>query len=468
MVTTTNEVSSSTPSVKHKPRRALFIAYGFPPVGGVSVHRATKFVKYLPEFGWEVSVLTVANPSVPLFDESLLGEIPPETRIRRARTLEPGYAFKSTISKRDETQDAGFAARVVQKARDAARRAFTLFMQPDPQILWRPHALREGVKLLREVPHDVVVVTGPPFSSFLLGMTLAKRMNLPLAVDFRDEWSIMCYWENKKVGVVDRIVQGRMQANVLRAADLVISTTPATADELRALVNASGGKARVDHIYNGFDPSDYPVAASGEERIDYGSGPSLFRMVFVGTLWNVTPITPLVDGIVELAKRSPHLASKLELVIAGRRTDQQEVQLDRLASTQVKLVRLPFVAHKTAIQLMCQADAQLLINADMPDTDRLINAKAFEYMAARRPIFVIAPEGEMWRLLADMPGTLSARPGDVESISANLQTAIMRWQDGTVDYQSRWNLAEFERRNLTGRLAAHLDELVSNRAVRGG
>src|SRR5215467_8305543 len=46
-------------------RRVLFIAYTFPPVGGAGVQRTTKFVKYLPQFGWNASVLTASNPSVP-------------------------------------------------------------------------------------------------------------------------------------------------------------------------------------------------------------------------------------------------------------------------------------------------------------------------------------------------------------------------------------------------------------------
>ena len=43
-------------------RRVLVVAYVFPPAGGAGVQRVTKFVKYLPEFGWDCSVLTVAKP----------------------------------------------------------------------------------------------------------------------------------------------------------------------------------------------------------------------------------------------------------------------------------------------------------------------------------------------------------------------------------------------------------------------
>src|SRR5436309_676692 len=79
-------------------QRVLFVAYQFPPVGGAGVQRITKFVKYLPYHGWRASVLTVANPSVPVMDDSLSADIPPGTIVRRAQTLEPGYALKAVVS----------------------------------------------------------------------------------------------------------------------------------------------------------------------------------------------------------------------------------------------------------------------------------------------------------------------------------------------------------------------------------
>src|SRR5947209_2799307 len=82
-------------------RRVLFISYPFPPVGGAGVQRTVKFVKYLAEHGWQASVLTVANPSVPVLDHSLAAEVPPETIVCRARTLEPAYRVKATVAESD-------------------------------------------------------------------------------------------------------------------------------------------------------------------------------------------------------------------------------------------------------------------------------------------------------------------------------------------------------------------------------
>ena len=58
-----------------KRKRVLIVSYYFPPSGGPGVQRVLKFVKYLPEFGWDPAVLTVRDADFPARDESLLAEI---------------------------------------------------------------------------------------------------------------------------------------------------------------------------------------------------------------------------------------------------------------------------------------------------------------------------------------------------------------------------------------------------------
>src|SRR5262245_53334052 len=118
-------------------RRVLFISYLFPPVGGAGVQRTTKFVKFLREFGWQPSVLTVDNPSVPVFDGSLGEDVPEEVLVRRAKTWEPGYGLKAVVAAGAERagRKAGLVRRLVK---GCARRLASLCLQPDAQILWMP------------------------------------------------------------------------------------------------------------------------------------------------------------------------------------------------------------------------------------------------------------------------------------------------------------------------------------------
>ena len=60
--------------------KILIITYYWPPSGGGGVQRWVKFCKYLPEFGYEPIVLTVApsDASYTLLDHSLEKEISPD------------------------------------------------------------------------------------------------------------------------------------------------------------------------------------------------------------------------------------------------------------------------------------------------------------------------------------------------------------------------------------------------------
>src|SRR5512132_2126966 len=69
-------------------RKLLVIAYFFPPAGVVGVYRTLKFVKYLPEFGWEPVVLTVSNARFPVYDESLMKLIPAGVEVHRCPSFE--------------------------------------------------------------------------------------------------------------------------------------------------------------------------------------------------------------------------------------------------------------------------------------------------------------------------------------------------------------------------------------------
>jgi spore coat polysaccharide biosynthesis predicted glycosyltransferase SpsG len=69
-------------------KKVLIIAYHFPPLGGGGVYRTLKFAKYLPLFGWEPIILSVSNPDSPVWDYSLLKEIPSDIKVFRVPAFE--------------------------------------------------------------------------------------------------------------------------------------------------------------------------------------------------------------------------------------------------------------------------------------------------------------------------------------------------------------------------------------------
>jgi glycosyltransferase involved in cell wall biosynthesis len=435
-------------------RRVLFVAYQFPPVGGAGVQRTTKFIKYLPRYGWAASVLTVANPSVPVFDHAMTREVPDSTLVRRARTFEPGYALKQTVSTGKQGETSGEGTGGVSRAlKQAARWFASMALQPDPQVLWLPAAFREGLRLLRKRRHDAILATAPPFSALLLGAALSRRTGLPLVLDYRDEWKISRqYWENKQTGQLSSRIQERMQKRVLRAAQVVLATTRASALSLRELCAEYGSAAAVDWIYNGYDSDDFPCRPAVP-----GRRPG-YRLSYVGTLWNLTSVEPLVDAVRQLSERRRDLADRLELVFVGRRTPQQQQFLDSLCGGPVRLVEYPYVEHHRVVDLLLSSNGLCALLSDVPGAERVVPAKIFECMAARRSIFAIAPPGEMWDILGGYPAAFRLHPRDVGGIRERLATEIERQGDGH-SCEFAWDGSKFDRNYEAAQLASILNRL---------
>lgn len=435
--------------------RVLFVSYTFPPVGGAGVQRVAKFVKYLPEAGWGASVLTASNPSVPVMDDSLAAEIPPDTLIRTAATWEPPYERKQTLAGRLDPgqKTAGGLARGLLKA------AAGFVLQPDPQVLWYRNAVREGRRLLREVPHRVVVATGPPFSSFLIGLALSRAAGLPLVLDYRDEWDLShAYLEHRTRTAWASLLKRRLQRRALRAASAVITTSEPSAHALRELCAAAGSDAVVAPIYNGFDPDDFASATPVERNADR------YRLAYVGTLWALTSVAPLVDALSALQERRPDLARLLEIVIAGRQTPDQQQVLGRLDTREHLVVRRGYIPHDEAIGLMQSADGLCVLMADLPGAARVVPAKVFEYMAARKPILAIAPKGELWDLLRGYPRASLFVPGDTDGIAGYLAREAQSHVTGGAPATAAWDVSLFDRRARARQLATVLDSACRGEA----
>ncbi|MCA8989159.1 MAG: hypothetical protein KDA78_16045 [Planctomycetaceae bacterium] len=451
----------------HETKRALFIAYQFPPVGGIGVHRVVKFTKFLREFGWETSVLTVSNPSVPLSDHSLEKDIPDSTRVIRAKTWEPGYAWKQRLggntpsgsSPLQQSWKSKLLSCGKQLIKAPLKLAANQFLQPDLQILWKHNALKVGSRLLASQPHDVVIATAPPFSSFLVGAELARHFQLPLVLDYRDEWGISNqYWENKQQNRSVQQRQRTMQAQLLRAADLAIATTPSSCQSVANAAREAGADVRCEYIYNGYDPADFPVTKHA--RVDYGYGTKRFRMVYAGTLWNLNTIEPLVTALEHLFRDSTSLMESFELVIAGRRTPEQEAILDRLGRIPCPLKRLGFLGHDEAVQLMQDADCLTLLNSPLPGAERIVNGKIFEYLATGNPFLLISPPGDMWQMMSECPLAIPCNPVEPEQISEKLALLLEQHRMGMRPDISNWDASRYERRHGAELLARHLDELT--------
>jgi len=443
-------------------RRLLLISYHFPPVGGAGVQRPVKFVKYLRHFGWDVSVLMAANPSVPVFDESLLADIPDQTIIRKARTLEPGYQFKRNVAVANEhgsTDKPGLLTQAKQRMKGALRSVAGIVLQPDPQVLWLPAARKAGLQLLRDIPHDAILATAPSYSNLLLGKMLKRKSKLPLILDYRDEWDLSSkYLENSQRDHVSHFVQQRMQRSILRNADGLIATTQASTAHLLERAATWGVDLPGTCIYNGFDVDDF---ANLQRSATANAASNKLRIVYTGTLWNLTTVEPLVQAIEALSAQNCPLLSQLELVFVGRKTAEQLELLNRISKTACQLDLRDYCEHKDALSLMQAADVLCLLLSDVPGADRVAPAKLFEYLAMRKEILAIMPTGESADIVKRYFPDNHFTGGEITSLANWLEHRIQEHASATDNDFQPHDISEFSRKYQAEQLADYLNGFVT-------
>jgi glycosyltransferase involved in cell wall biosynthesis len=451
-------------------RRLLMVAYSFPPVGGAGVQRPVKWVKNLGQFGWDVTVLTPENPSVPTRDESLFADIPDDVLIVRARTWEPDYQSKQAMLDIVGAEREGLLSRAKARVKKLVRHAAKLALQPDPQILWVPNAIRAARKVLSEIQHDAILVTAPAYSSFFIGTSLKRRFKLPLIMDFRDEWDLSGrYLENAQRDNFSRIVQERMQQYVLRRADAVVATTNAsTANLAEKLSRLNRSSIKAVTIFNGFDAEDFSLdklerAVLPTKNVSIST---YFRILYTGTLWNLTTIEPLVAAILQLERAAPELVATLELICVGRKTPEQIAILERLRGCGCRLELIDYCAHAEVLGWLQSADAVCLLLSDVPGAERVVPAKLFEYLAIRRDILAIMPNGEAADIVKRFFPAGHFVPNDVDAIASWLKSRLSGGTKSNAEQMARGDINEFDRVSQTGRLATLLNEVVQQQTLR--
>ena len=120
-------------------RRLLLITRNFAPTSHVSVERAMKLAKYLPEFGWRPTVLTGAKATAGLPEDPGLLEQVTGVEIIRARAPEFSMFYRRHAK--------GNGTRPVPRG-GPIRGALhpKSWLVPDSHLLWYPFAVRAALR----------------------------------------------------------------------------------------------------------------------------------------------------------------------------------------------------------------------------------------------------------------------------------------------------------------------------------
>jgi glycosyltransferase involved in cell wall biosynthesis len=402
-------------------KRVLLISNAYYPSTFAGSHRAAKFAKYLPKFGWTPVVLTVDWTP-----ENSEGHYDP-IMAKRADGCEVVRVPWQATRRRTP-------ARVLEHA------SFFLWPYQTPIRLTRDMtAAAEG--LLAKQAFDAVWSTYMSAFAHWVADRVTRRHGIPWVADFRDLPDQVCLnWKHR------RIVKAEVRTCASAAA--LTATCQPQVDKLR-----SRHAAPAYVIPNGFDPDDYPLAPTARS--------DKFTIRYFGILYSFRDPRPLFAALDLLEARGEIEPTDVEVRFYG--ADAATVQSLREGFQCSRLVECcDGVPLEEMYRLQQQSVVLLILKS--PEAGGSVPSKLFEYMAAARPILNVPGDGDVVdAILAETQAGLSA--GNPEMIAGMLKKWYDEWK------RTGWvasaalpdRVARYSRQVQAGQLADLLNSVCAER-----
>ena len=327
---------------------------------------------------------------------------------------------------------------------------------PDLQITWLPAAFWRALRLLQQSPDDILFSTFPPASSHLLALLLRRCTNMPWVADFRDSWTFDPLDNVLQELPFRNRIEKRMEARVVRVADLVVVSTDIAAEYLRETYPDRADAIVV--VTNGFDPCDFPPATPPDRN-------DPMRIAHTGSFASShaarSPQT-IFGALQLLLEQDPHWVRRLRLELYGQLNTAERHAAQSLC--EAGMVQLyGHCSHEQVLRVQQEADLLLLVDHPRLHPASNVPTKFYEYLGARRPILAVCGTGMVSRLIERTSAGWCVSHGDSKGAAAAIAEAYHRRSQGYHLTTPETVLGPFHRRFLAKQLAAHFDSVLDNR-----
>lgn len=351
-------------------RHLLLVAYHFPPEPAAGALRPKFLATHLPEFGWDVTVLTRPYPTR---ETHALGY-----RVVTAPVL--GESMERSLRGALGLESAAAKARRPSLLRRALRWGREALFFPDRTAGWLPAAIRTALAVSRRDRFDAVLSTAMPATVHVVGAAVAQRRHLPWIADYRDPWTGNAYaartlFRNKLEADFERFL-------IRRASALTTISAPIAA-QLETLHQRDVGV-----IENAGDPGDW----SGLETI----APSSFELCYTGTLYDGRRSPALLFETLATLRSERDPAGDARIIFFGPNSENVG-EMARRFGVDALVDQRGTVPRRQALAAQRHASTLLIfLNMD-ESTAHELGSKVYEYAGARRPIVAFGPRNSAMR-----------------------------------------------------------------------
>lgn len=411
-------------------KKVLFIAYNFPPHGGAGVQRTVKFVKYLPEFGWQPVVVTTAPDACLVQDSSISSEVAESIPVYRV----PGFSI-NRLHLRLQKHGLGRAAPLLNLA----------LQIPDAARFWAANTRAVVRQIVECEKPELIYTTSGPYSSHLVGRWAKHEFKLPWFADFRDPWSknlLIPYFPGY------RTLNRYMERQVLESADRVACVSRPWLRDLET--NLGKNTEKFLFLSNGYDEDDVEPSPLEKGR--------QFTLTHMGSFYRNRRPSLFLEAVTKLVDSGRIPKSEIRVMFIGRNA---HLFVPDVPPFEV----VPYTPHKELSRFRKETSVLVLILAHSPENAGNYSGKLFEYLASNRPILALAPAGGVAAELIKETRTGITARGDVDSVCQAVEKLYRQWSEGAFEWEPNWDvIRQYTRRNLTKTLADEFCSLIDSGA----
>lgn len=207
--------------------------------------------------------------------------------------------------------------------------------------------------MIRSEKIEIVITSGPPHSTHLIGKRIKEKTGIRWIADFRDPWTDIYYYKNLYHSGLATWFDKYLEKKVLKGADKIVTVSEEVGKLLSQKIPGNSGKIAV--IPNGYDEDDF-------DRVEPVQNET-FTITYTGTISISYRIDQFIEAVYQLPAK---VKEQLKIRFIGNVPDEI-INLFYQKNLGSLIEVLGYIPHEQAVRQMMGASMLLMAIPDSPD-----------------------------------------------------------------------------------------------------
>lgn len=406
----------------------MIVSYAFPPSLEIGGRRWSKFVPYLNNLGYKISLLT-HQPKIKVEDKIVYNNL---NRVDFFNSKYPTILEKRPVNVIDHLK---------YKVSLLYMKIITKNNYYDKGVLIKKSFLRKASSIIKEENIKLVIITGAPFSLLYYGTLLKQNLSIKLISDFRDPWTWGDGYGMNILSSKRKEKEISYQNEVLKFSNLVFVPVKPMYDHL--VINYKEFKTKINILPHGYDKNDF-------EKVKYNikNNNNNFRIIYGGTIYS--NLDQLYHELYNCVKNNSNCDYNIEIFT----NDFKYLTKSQLFEIKKKMSVKKLLPTKDFMKKVHSADAFLLFFPD--NVKDFFSSKFYEIIYLRTPIIFVGKSGKVSNFLVNNNLGIHILP---EKFSLTISNILQNGAINNFTYNNSFDVDEFSFDKISYRLNKCLIEL---------